>query len=236
MKIFSKLQFKKVGRIILKALLSFVIISVLSISVLRFLPLPTSSFMIQKQISNLISGESANLEYDWIPSYKISNNIKLAVIAAEDQNYFNHFGIDIESISQAYYENQRGKIIRGGSTITQQTAKNLFLWPDKSFFRKGLEVYFTILIEVLWSKERILEVYLNIIEFGENVYGVQAASNKYFKKNANQLSVQNSAMLAAVLPNPKRFMVNHPTNYQQRRILWIKKQMYQLGEGILKVK
>jgi monofunctional biosynthetic peptidoglycan transglycosylase len=120
--------------------------------------------------------------------------------------------------------------VRGASTITQQTAKNLFLWPGKSFIRKGLEAYFTVLLEVFWSKERILEVYLNIAEFGENVYGVQAASQKYFRKDANKLSYHNSASLASVLPNPKRYKVNSPTQYLAKRIQWIERQMYQLGE------
>jgi monofunctional biosynthetic peptidoglycan transglycosylase len=189
--------------------------------------------MMQKRISNLISGESENINYDWVPYNKISNSIKLAVISAEDQKFFNHFGFDIESINKALDQNKKKKRIRGASTITQQTAKNLFLWSGKSFIRKGIEAYFTFFIEVFWSKERILEVYLNIAQFGENDFGVGAASKKYFKKNANQLSYHNAAALASVLPNPIRYKVNSPTKYQQGRIAWIQKQMYQLGETIL---
>jgi monofunctional biosynthetic peptidoglycan transglycosylase len=186
--------------------------------------------MLQQRISNLFSENNASIQYEWIADYKISNSAKLAVIAAEDQKFFDHYGFDIESITKAIEQNQKKKRIRGASTITQQTAKNLFLWPGKSFIRKGLEAYFTVLLEVFWSKERILEVYLNIAEFGENVYGVQAASNKYFNKDANKLSYHNSASLASVLPNPKRFKVNSPTQYLARRIQWIERQMYQLGE------
>ena len=164
---------------------------------------------------------------------KISNSIKLAVISSEDQKFFTHFGFDMESISKAFSENKKSKRVRGASTITQQTAKNLFLWPGKSFIRKGIEAYFTFLIEVFWSKERILEVYLNIAQFGVNDFGVEAASRKYFKKSANILTYENAAMLAAVLPNPKKYIVTSPTTYQNRRIFWIQKQMRQLGEGIL---
>ncbi len=186
--------------------------------------------MLQQRISNLFSEEKSSVLYDWVPGYKITNSAKLAVIAAEDQKFFDHFGFDVESITKAIEQNKKRRRVRGASTITQQTAKNLFLWPGKSFIRKGLEAYFTVLLELFWSKERILEVYLNIAEFGENVYGVQAASQKFFKKDANKLSYHNSASLASVLPNPKRYKVNSPTQYLARRIQWIERQMYQLGE------
>ncbi len=216
----------RIGLIILFSNILFIII-------FRFLPIPTSSFMLQQRISNLFSEEKSSVLYDWVPDYKISNSAKLAVIAAEDQKFFDHFGFDVESIAKVIDQNKKSKRIRGASTITQQTAKNLFLWPGKSFIRKGLEAYFTVLLELFWSKERILEVYLNIAEFGENVYGVQAASQKFFKKDANKLSYHNSASLASVLPNPKRYKVNSPTQYLARRIQWIERQMYQLGEKII---
>ncbi|MCW8850059.1 MAG: monofunctional biosynthetic peptidoglycan transglycosylase [Melioribacteraceae bacterium] len=224
---------KKISNTVLKIVIGFLLLTTLFVIIFRFLPLPSSSFMIQKRISNVFSGSSENINYDWVPYYKISNSIKLAVIAAEDQKFFNHFGFDIESINKALDENKKKKRIRGASTITQQTAKNLFLWSGKSFIRKGIEAYFTFFIEVFWSKERILEVYLNIAQFGENDFGVGAASKKYFKKNANQLTYQNAAALASVLPNPIRFKVNSPSKYLQGRISWIQKQMYQLGEETL---
>ncbi|MCB0748727.1 MAG: monofunctional biosynthetic peptidoglycan transglycosylase [Ignavibacteriae bacterium] len=225
---------KKFWKIISKIIIFLFLITITIVIIFRFLPIPTSSFMVQNKISNLFSNKSTHIEYDWVSKDNISNSIKLAVIAAEDQKFLDHFGFDIESIEKAISRNKKSKRIRGASTITQQTAKNLFLWSGKSFIRKGLEAYFTLLLELFWSKERILEVYLNIAEFGENVYGVQASAKKYFNRNAGQLTYQNAAMMAAVLPNPKRYKVNSPNQYQQRRVLWIQRQMRQLGEGIFK--
>lgn len=224
---------KNITKTLLKIVLAFLFVTSLLIIIFRFLPIPSSSFMIQKRISNLFIGNSENINYDWVEYHKISNSIKLAVIAAEDQKFFDHFGFDLKSISQAIDQNKRSKKVRGASTITQQTAKNLFLWSGKSFVRKGLEAYFTLLLEILWSKERVLEVYLNIAEFGENVYGVKAASQKFFNKDPKKLTYNNAASLASVLPNPVRFKVNSPSKYLYSRIIWIKKQMNQLGEGIL---
>ncbi len=224
---------KKTWQILIKTVVIIFILTCVVIILFRFLPIPTSSFMLQNRAANLFSDSSAKLNYEWVSYNKISNSIKLAVISSEDQKFFSHFGFDIESIEKAWDKNKKGKRIRGASTITQQTAKNLFLWSDKSFIRKGIEAYFTFLLEVFWSKERILEVYLNIAQFGKNDFGVEAASKKFFHKSANRLTYQNAAMLAAVLPNPKRYIVNAPTTYQNRRIFWIQKQMRQLGEGIL---
>ncbi|MBK7104131.1 MAG: monofunctional biosynthetic peptidoglycan transglycosylase [Ignavibacteriae bacterium] len=224
---------KKIWKVFFSFILFYFVTTILTVGIFRFLPIPTSSFMTQQRISNIINENFEPLIYDWVDYDEISNSAKLAVIAAEDQKFFNHFGFDLQSIEKALKRNKNSKITRGASTITQQTAKNLFLWSDKSFIRKGLEVYFTLLLELIWSKERILEVYLNIAEFGENVYGVQSAAKKYFKRNANQLTNKNSAMLAAVLPNPKKYKVNTLTNYRQRRVLWIQRQMRQLGKGIL---
>ena len=224
---------KNIIKILVKVSIIFFISNILFIILFRFLPIPTSSFMIQQRISNIFSENNLPVEYEWVPEYKISNSAKLAVIAAEDQKFFDHFGFDLESISEALDQNKKSKRIRGASTITQQTAKNLFLWPGKSFVRKGLEAYFTVLLELFWSKERILEVYLNIAEFGENVYGVQAASQKFFKKDANKLTYHNSASLASVLPSPKRYKVNSPTQYLAKRVQWIERQMHQLGKDVI---
>ena len=223
----------KITKTVLKVIIAFLLFTSLFVIIFRFLPIPSSSFMIQKRVYNLYQGNSENINYDWVAYHKISNSIKLAVVAAEDQKFFSHFGFDIESINKALDQNKRSRRIRGASTITQQTAKNLFLWSGKSFIRKGIEAYFTFLLEIFWSKERILEVYLNIAQFGENDFGVEAASKKYFNKNANKLTYQNAATLASVLPNPVRFKVNSPSKYLQGRIFWIQKQMNQLGEGIL---
>jgi monofunctional biosynthetic peptidoglycan transglycosylase len=209
------------------------LVNILGVILFRFVPIPTTSFIIQQDISNLWSGNNSDIEYEWIPSHQISKSVKLAVIAAEDQKFIDHFGFDLESISEAIKENEKGKRIRGASTITQQTAKNLFLWPGKSMIRKGLEAYFTVLLELFWSKQRILEVYLNIAEFGENVYGIEAASKRYFNKNAFKLSNHEAAIIASVLPNPKKYRINQQTQYLAKRTQWIEKQMRQLGENYL---
>ncbi|MCB9209819.1 MAG: monofunctional biosynthetic peptidoglycan transglycosylase [Ignavibacteriales bacterium] len=224
---------KKIRNTVFFLLMFFLALTMILVIIFRFLPVPTSSFIVQKRISDIFQDNTQPVSYDWTNYENISPSIKLAVIAAEDQKFPEHFGFDFDSIEKALSQNEKRKIKRGASTITQQTAKNLFLWSDKSFIRKGLEVYFTLLLEIFWSKERILEVYLNIAEFGENIYGVKAASKKYFNVNTSKLSFRNAAQLAAVLPNPKRYKVNSPSPYVQRRTIWIQRQMNQLGQEIL---
>jgi monofunctional biosynthetic peptidoglycan transglycosylase len=158
----------------------------------------------------------------------MSPKIRLAVIASEDQLFPDHNGFDIENIKKALESNKKKKRIRGASTISQQVAKNVFLWQGRSWFRKGLEVYFTFMIELIWSKERILEVYLNVAEMGKGIFGVEAASQKYFKKPASKLTRTEAAMIAACLPNPKKYVVNPPTRYISRRYPWILAQMNNL--------
>lgn len=225
---------KKIRKFIFITLLAFILVPVLMVLFLRFIPPLTSSFMIQKMAVNVYNEGKFNIQYDWVSIDEISDKMKLAVIAAEDQKFIDHWGFDIDEISKAMKSNKKKKRIRGASTITQQTAKNLFLWSDKSYVRKGLEVYFTVLIELFWTKERILEVYLNIAEFGNNIYGVKAASNKYFRIDPIKMNSAQSASLAAILPNPKRFLVQSPTINQQRRAAWIQLQMRQLGYDKLK--
>ncbi|ERM84062.1 hypothetical protein P872_00710 [Rhodonellum psychrophilum GCM71 = DSM 17998] len=162
---------------------------------------------------------------DWVSIDKISRHMPQAVVAAEDQKFLDHFGFDREAMEKAWEGNKKGKRIKGASTITQQTAKNVFLWPGRNLIRKGLEAYFTILIEVLWSKERIMEVYLNVIEMGEGIYGIEAAAQTYYKKPAAKLSRQEAAMIAAVLPNPRRWSPARPTPYIYGRQSWILRQM-----------
>lgn len=152
-----------------------------------------------------------------------------AVIASEDQNFLHHYGFDLGAIERAIDHDERSRRLRGGSTLTQQTAKNLFLWPDRTWVRKGLEAYFTVLMETCWGKRRILETYLNIVEFGDGVYGVEAASERYFHKSAARLTPEDAAVLAAVLPNPRRLRPNAPSRYLRERQQWILQQMRQLG-------
>jgi monofunctional biosynthetic peptidoglycan transglycosylase len=166
---------------------------------------------------------------EWFSYNDISRQMPLAIIAAEDQNFPFHFGFDFKEIEKAIKQNNRGRRLRGASTITQQVAKNLFLWEGRSFIRKGLEAYFALLIELLWSKERTLEVYMNVVELGNMVFGVGAASQIYFKKTPNKLTRSQAALLAAVIPNPIRFSVRNPSHYILRRQNWIINQMSSLG-------
>lgn len=172
--------------------------------------------------------------HDWVPIEEISPYLQLAVICAEDQTFLSHSGFDRKAIEKAIENNEKGKKLRGGSTISQQTAKNAFLWPHRSWFRKGMEAYFTLLIETLWSKERILEVYLNSIEMGDGVFGAEAASQYWFKKSAKNLRVENAAAIAAILPSPQRYKANPPGPYVARRTQWIMKQMRYHGAFVLK--
>jgi len=185
--------------------------------------------MLIRNIEQLQDDKKLVLKHDWVPIEAISKNLQLAVICSEDQNFLVHNGFDVEAIEKAIEHNKKGKRIRGASSISQQTAKNVFLWPQRSWFRKGLETYFTFLIELFWSKERIMEVYLNSIEMGNGVYGVEAASQFWFKKPAIKLNRNEAAAIAAILPNPRRYRANPATNYIQGRKNWIVRQMNFFG-------
>lgn len=169
------------------------------------------------------------IQHQWVALEEIAVSLQKAVICSEDQQFITHNGFDIEAIKKAQQSNKQGKPLRGGSTISQQTAKNVFLWPQRSWLRKGLEAYFTFLIELIWPKERILEVYLNSIEFGDGVYGAQAAAKHWFNTTAGSLSVDQSSALAAILPNPRKYRANPPSNYISSRKRWIKRQMSNYG-------
>jgi monofunctional biosynthetic peptidoglycan transglycosylase len=198
-------------------------LTVLPVILLRWVDPPTSAFMLRERISRPI-------QHHWVDWPQISPHAKVAVIASEDQKFPEHHGFDLESINDALEERERGRRrVRGASTISQQVAKNLFLWPGPSWIRKGFEAYYTVLIETLWPKRRILEVYLNIAEFGSGVFGVGAASEVYFKKRAARLSAPDAALLAAVLPNPKRLRVAAPSRYVRSRQDWILRQMRGIG-------
>lgn len=175
------------------------------------------------QITGLF--EFGKLERDYISYDEMGKNVKKAVIAAEDQKFFDHNGFDYQAIEKAYKKNEQGKKIRGGSTISQQTAKNVFLWQHRSWFRKGLEMVYTFIIELIWGKETILARYLNSIEMGRGVFGVEAASQYYFKKSSKDLSKSEAAWIAAILPNPKKYDPNNPSKYLRNRHSWIMRQM-----------
>jgi monofunctional biosynthetic peptidoglycan transglycosylase len=214
---------------ILKFAIIFFISTVLLVFVMRWINPVTSSIMVQRQISGFISGDFDLVKYRWVNYDDVSKYVPIAFVAAEDQNFPNHFGFDFKQIEKALKENKRGKRIRGASTITQQVAKNLFLWEGKSFLRKGIEAYFTILIELLWDKKRILEVHINIVELGKDIFGVGVASLAYFKKPPSKLTLSQAALLAAVLPNPIKYSVIKPSGYVRGRQNWIIRQINSLG-------
>jgi monofunctional biosynthetic peptidoglycan transglycosylase len=217
-------------RRVLIALLVLFLLTWLPVLLLRFIPPVTSAFMIERRIGAALDGERGfHLHHRWVPWAEIAPAAPLAMVAAEDQKFPFHHGFDIESIHAAISDADQGERLRGASTISQQTAKNLFLWNGRSFVRKGIEAYFTVLIEATWPKRRILEVYANIAEFGDGVYGVEAAAQAYFGEHAARLTAHQAALLAAVLPNPRRLHANRPSSYVQRRAAWIERQMAQLG-------
>ena len=208
-------------RKLLIILLTPLALSVLLVLALRWLPPPITSFMLQSPVHPV--------RYQWVPAERIPDLMRKAVVASEDQRFWTHSGFDFDAMEKAYRQNQRharhhGKQ-RGGSTISQQTAKNLFLWSGGGYLRKGIEAYFTVLMETLWPKQRILEIYLNVAEFGPGVYGVEAAAQAYLHKPAAQLSAAEAARLAAVLPSPRRWLAASPGPYVQTRIAWILRQM-----------
>jgi monofunctional biosynthetic peptidoglycan transglycosylase len=206
----------------------FIVFFVGSISwviIARFIPVYLTPLMIIRSVEAVIDGEMPHNEKKWVSIDQISPNMIQAVVASEDNLFKTHYGFSFNDIGKAIKHNNRSKRIRGGSTISQQTAKNVFLWPNRSYFRKGLEAYFTVLIELIWSKERIMEVYLNVIETGDGVYGVEAASQKYFDKNAAKLTKSQAALIAASLPNPRKFKIGNPSGYMLRRQAKIKSLM-----------
>ncbi len=211
-------------------IVAFVLLSWLPVLLFRFVPPPTSAFMLERRISAQVHHEpNFALHYHWLPWSDISKNVPLAMVASEDQKFPFHHGFDVPAIQDAIQDADQGKRMRGASTISQQTAKNLFLWGGRSFVRKGLEAWFTVLIEVTWPKQRILEVYVNIAELGDGIYGVGAASQRYFGVPASRLDAHQAALLAAVLPSPRRLHANRPSSYVGGRAQWIEQQMQQLG-------
>ncbi|MFM2288212.1 MAG: hypothetical protein RL684_1355 [Pseudomonadota bacterium] len=197
---------------------------------LRWVPPPTTAFMVEARWQAWRDGDHGySARYDWVSLEEISPQAALAVIASEDQLFPYHAGFDFKSIREAVRHNANSRRVRGASTISQQVAKNLFLWSGRSFLRKGVEAGFTLLIEWLWPKERILEVYLNTAEFGPGIYGVQAAGQRFFRKDARRLNRSDAALLAAVLPSPRRLHVDAPSAYVRGRQAWIENQMAGLG-------
>jgi monofunctional biosynthetic peptidoglycan transglycosylase len=215
-------------RWLLRVVLVFLLVSVLPVILMRWIPPPTSAVILARTL-----GEGRSQDYQWVPMERIAPAAALAVVAAEDQKFPDHRGFDFDAILDAAENHARGGRLRGASTLTQQVAKNLFLWQGRSYLRKGLEAWMTVLLEIAWPKRRILEVYLNIAEMGERTFGVQAASRRYFARPAATLNASQAALLAAVLPNPRRFRVDHPSAYVLERRDRILQQMSLLGDGYL---
>ncbi|WP_292434782.1 monofunctional biosynthetic peptidoglycan transglycosylase [Methylobacter sp.] len=224
---YRSLSIKKILRKTALYLLFTFLASSIGLCVLfRWIPVPTSAFMVYRHFEDLRDdGSFKAIKYSWVGGKKISAHASSAVIAAEDQRFFQHSGFDLHAIQSSIDVYMDGGRLRGASTISQQVAKNLFLTPSKSFVRKGLEVWFTLLIELLWSKERILTVYLNIAEFGDHLFGIEAASQHYFRIPASHISRPQAALLAATLPNPILLRASHPTSYLFKRQQWILHQM-----------
>lgn len=221
---------RRIVRLVAILILGWLALSVVAVLLLRFIPPLTSAMMLERRIGAAFSSDKDfSFHHRWVPWDQISPQVGIAMVAGEDQKFPFHHGFDVDAIQDAIDAADEGKRLRGASTISQQTAKNLFLWNGRSFVRKGLEAYFTVLIEALWPKRRILEVYMNIVELGDGVYGVGAASDVFYRVPPSRLDVTQAARLAAVLPNPRRLRVDAPSAYVQRRTAWISRQMSQLG-------
>ena len=222
----------KIFKILLKLIVGFLIVSIASVILFKWLPVPITPLMLIRCVEQKSDGKSMILKHKWVSLDKISPKLQLAVVCSEDQNYLKHFGFDWGAIQKAMKANEEGKKLRGASTISQQTAKNVFLWSSRSYLRKGLEAYFTLLIEIFWSKERIMEIYLNSIEMGNGVYGAEAAAQYWFKKTALQLNKDESAAITSILPNPLKYVANPPSAYIAKRKIWVKQQMSYWGNQL----
>jgi monofunctional biosynthetic peptidoglycan transglycosylase len=221
---------RKILRFIWKAMLWFFGLSILSVIIFKWVPIPFTPLMVTRIIEFKLEGKDAIYSHKWVPLEDISPNLQKAVIASEDGNFLKHNGFDFEAMQKAFKNNNKGKRLKGGSTISQQTAKNIFLWQGRSYIRKGLEAYFTVLIELIWGKERIMEVYLNSIEMGNGVYGAQEAARHWYSKTARNLTPREAAGIAAILPNPRKFKASNSSSYINRRKDKIMRVMRHVGK------
>lgn len=229
-----KSVFRKILRLIRFAVFLFFFSSVLFTIIYRFVRPPVTPLQLIRVAEQVRQGDELKMKRRWVSLDDISQHMVQAVVAGEDNNFLKHHGFDVEAIKKAHERNKTRKRKLGASTISQQTAKNVFLWPDRTWVRKGLEVYFTGLIEIFWGKRRIMEVYLNVIETGDGIYGVDMAARKYYNKPASDLSKAEAAMIAAVLPNPRRWNPAAPTQYirnQQQRIMRVMGQLNKVEFG-----
>lgn len=227
---FSRIRWNAIFRWVARGIAAFLLLSVVMVLGLRWINPVTSSFMVQRQWQAFWTGEEDfALSYEWTDWDEMAWEAKLAAVTSEDQRFAEHWGIDLEQVKKAIKESKRGEDLRGASTITQQTAKNLFLWPGRNYLRKGLEAYFAVLMELLWPKKRILEVYLNVAEFGDGVYGVRAAARRYFGTTPGRLTRSQSALMVTALPNPRSYNLASPSGYMYERQQWNLRYMNYLG-------
>ncbi len=221
---------RKIFRWIWKGMLWFFALSFVSVIIFKWVPIPFTPLMITRIIEFKLDGGAAIYSHKWVPLEEISPNLPKAVIASEDGNFLKHSGFDFKAMQKAFKNNSKGRKLKGGSTISQQTAKNVFLWQGRSYIRKGLEAYFTVLIELIWGKERIMEVYLNSIEMGNGVYGAQEAARHWYSTTAINLTPREAAGIAAILPNPRKFKASNSTSYIERRKGKILRVMQHIGK------
>ncbi len=203
--------------------------SIFMVILYRFVPVLLTPLMLIRVVEQIGAGKEIKLKKDWV-DFEECGYVPLAAVAGEDAQFLIHNGFDFEAIGNALKHNKNHKKIKGGSTISQQTAKNVFLWPGRNWIRKGIEAYFTMLIELVWSKERILEVYVNVIEMGDGIYGAEAASKKYYKKSAKRLTKSEAASIVSILPSPRKWSVTHPTSFVQKKQRWIRRNMTIIGK------
>lgn len=222
--------FRRLFRFLGKIIFWFFIITIGVVVLFRFVPVPVTPLMLIRVVEQAREGRPLRLEKDWVAWDEIAPSMARAAVAAEDQRFLEHYGLDFEAIKEAREYNKTHEKKRGASTISQQMAKNVFLWPDRSWLRKGFEVYFTLLTELLWPKQRIMHVYLNVVEFGEGLYGVEAAAQHYFQKPASALNPAQAALLASVLPNPRKWSAASPGPYVRGRQMWVLAQMANIGK------
>jgi monofunctional biosynthetic peptidoglycan transglycosylase len=222
-------MFRILMRLLWRVLRAFMLLSIALVLLFRWVQPPGSALMLERKAEALLQGKTLTLNQQWVDWRQLPDNLKMSVIASEDQHFATHWGFDFNAIQQAFEHNEHSRELRGASTISQQVAKNLFLWPGRSWLRKGLESWFTLCMELLWPKQRILEVYLNTAEWGDGVFGAEAAARHYFNRPAATLSNEQASLMAATLPNPRDWSPSDPGNFVQRRASWIRRQIIQLG-------
>ena len=224
----------KIKKLIFWSICAFFVSTIMTVVALKWLPVYVTPLVVLRTGEYALDGKWVIPKKDWVSLDEISPHLRKAVIASEDPKFLTHQGFDFEAIAKAINANKKRKVKMGASTISQQTAKNVFLYPSRTLFRKGLEAYFTVLIETIWDKRRILEVYLNVIELGPGVYGAEAASRHYYKKSAKNLALGEAQLFAAILPNPRKWSPKHPTNFVLRRRNFIKRNLVLLGNSYFK--